>query len=271
MAIADIPGGRLAYTVAGRPLEGGRSPLVLLLPQSGGPLGIDAFIDGLARHHAVVTYDQRGTGESSPMPDELTMATQAGDVVALLDVLGIERAGLVCHSTGCGIGIALARAHPERVSQLVLASPWTHADGHLTTMQNLRVAAARALDPAAYAHFNAALLFPPAFRRAHQAGFERIAAAAEGRPQDADVIARRLAAILAFDARALLPAIGQRALVIAAKDDQLMPVWFARKAAEMLPAAELVELDEGGHMILETQAAAVLEAVGRFLSSGDRG
>lgn len=133
-------------------------------------------------------------------------------------------------------------------------------------MQNLRIAAARALAPTPYAQFNAALLFPPEFRRAHQSGFDQMAASAPAKPQDADAIARRLTAILAFDARPLLPTIRCRTLAITARDDQLMPTWFAAEVARLIANAQLMELDGGGHMILETRAADVTSAVLSFLS-----
>lgn len=265
MAIADVAGGTLSYALTGQPLGSQQPPVALLLPQSSGPLGVTPFISRLAKRHAILTYDQRGTGGSSPMPGDMTMATQAGDVVALLDAVGAQRATLVCHSTGCGIGLAVAVAHADRVARLVLASPWTHADAHLETMQNLRIAAARALDPVQYARFNAALLFPPEFRRAHQAAFDRLAEAAVDQPQDAGIIERRLKAILAFDARTVLPAIAHDALIVAARDDQLMPIWFAREAADLLASAKLIELDGGGHLVLETRAGETADVVLRFL------
>ena len=265
MPIADIPGGSLHYDVAGAGLASDRVPLVLLLPQSAGPVGITSLIDGLAKYHAVITYDQRGTGGSSPAPETMSMATQAADLVGLLGALNVGKANLLCHSTGCGIGISVAAAHAERLDKLVLTSPWTYADPHLTTMQNLRVAAARALDPVQYAHFNAALLFPPEYRRAHQAGFERLAIEASDRPQDADTIKRRLDAILAFDARPHLAAFRIRTLIIAAQDDQLMPAWFAAEAARSIHGSELLELDGGGHMLLETRTSEIVDAVLRFL------
>ncbi len=265
MPHAEISGGRLHYEIIERGLNTKQTALALLLPQSTGPIGLESFIDRLARHHNVITYDQRGTGGSSPMSDTMSMATQATDFIGLLDALGVQRTALLCHSTGCGIGLSVAAKHPERVTALILASPWTYADAHLTTMQRLRIAAARALDPIQYAYFNAALLFPPDYRRAHQAGFERLATKALERPQDANEIEHRLSAILAFDARPLLPTIRSATLVISARDDQLMPIWFASEAVHTIPDSELLELDGGGHMILETRATEVSENILQFL------
>lgn len=252
----------LAYEVAGEGM-----PVLLLLPQSTGPAGRVALHNGLAAQHRVVRYDQRGTGASSPSSTQLTMAQQAADALAVLDHAGIERAHLFCHSTGCGIGLALAATYPHRVARLCLTNPWTHGDTHLHTMQHLRIAAAKALDATHYAQFNAALLFPPDFRREHAQGFAQQAARAPEHPQDAQDIAQRLQAILAFDARPLLPDIHAPTLVMGARDDQLMPHWFARDAAASLPDATLVVLDDGGHMLPETRPVHVLDAVLRHFEA----
>lgn len=266
MPMGDVRGTTVHYEVAGA-----GTPLVLLLPQSKGPAGTDKLIDGLAGKHTIITCELRGTGRNDPLHGELSMASMAEDVVAVLDALDPGPVHLVCHSTGCGIGLSLAAGHADRVAALVLATPWTHADDHLHTMQTLRKAAARALDPEQYARFNAALLFPPDFRRLHAAGFARMAAEAPAKPQDADDIARRLDAILAFDARALWPAIRCPTLVVAARDDQLMPPWFAEEAAQHIEGAELAVFDGGGHMLPETRTEDFTETVLGFLSRELRG
>ena len=191
------------------------------------------------------------------------MAGRAGELEGLLDALGIDRALLFCHSTGCGIGLAFAASRPERVSGLVLANPWSHGDAHLTAVQRRRVAAARALDPCRYARFNAGLLFPPDYLRAHAEAFE--AQAKSAAPQDAGGIEARLEAILAFDARPLAPGLSCPALVATAADDQLMPPWFGAELAALIPGAVHLALDGGGHMLPETRADALAGAVLDFL------
>ena len=185
------------------------------------------------------------------------MQLLSGEAQALLDALDIARVHLLCHSTGCGIGVAMTAASPARVASLTLISPWTHGDAYLRAAQNLRIAIARVLDPVAYARYNAALLFPPEYRNAHFDGFDRSAEACARQPHDAQAIARRLHAILDFDARPLLAGIECPALVVSAPDDQLMPAWFARETAQLLSAAHLVELDGGGHMLPETRGESL--------------
>lgn len=260
MPLASTPSGPIAYA-----RSGSGAPLVLCLPQSGGPVGVGPFVEALEELFSVIRYDQRGTGGGLPPanPNAVTMADRAEEVAALLEALEIPRAHLFCHSTGCGIGLAFASAYPERVDRLVLATPWQYGDPHLTTMQNLRIAAARALSPRDYAIFNASLLFSPTYRRAHEAGFAAQAAGAP--PQDADQIASRLHAILAFDTRPVTPRIHAPALVISSDDDQLMPYWFGRDIAASMPNARYEEIHGGGHMLPETKTEVMVGLVKSFL------
>ena len=117
--------------------------------------------------------------------------------------------------------------------------------------------------PYRYAWFNASLLFPPDHRRAHAEAFERLARNAS--PQDADGIEARLEAILAFDARPLAPGLTCPTLVATAADDQLMPPWFGAELAALIPGAARLALDGGGHMLPETRADALADAVIAFL------
>lgn len=260
MPFAGAEGARIHYQ-----LHGAGPPVALVLPQSSGPTGRAPLIDGLARQHRVLTFDQRGSGRSDAAPAQQNMASMADDLCRLLDELALDRVHLVCHSTGCGIGQSLASAWPDRVARLVLSAPWTHGDPYLSAMQNLRKAAAAALDPEQYERFNAALLFPPQFRRDHEVGFAAMARQARTHPQDAADLARRLDAILAFDARTLWPRIRCPTLVLVALDDQLMPPWFARETAAGIHAAQLHELDAGGHMLPETRTPEFLHQVSTFL------
>ena len=261
MPQATVQGLTLHYTVAG-----GGEPLVLLMGQSTGPAGRDDLLQGLAEHYTVITHDQRGTGRSQKVQEGASIETLATDVVGLMDVLGIGKAHLLCHSTGCGMGHSIAASHSGRVDKLILAAPWAYADEHLTGIQELRKAAAVALSPEQYARFNAMLLFPPEFRREHAAGFARAAARAKDHPHDASAIAARLDAILAFDARGLWPAINCPTLVMVSRDDQVMPQWFGVDAARAIAGARLFEFDGGGHMLPETRTQAFLETVHAFLN-----
>jgi pimeloyl-ACP methyl ester carboxylesterase len=74
----------------------------------------------LAGRYRILSYDARGYGASPPPQAPFS---QLGDLVAVLDHVGVPRAALAGHSGGGGTAIGLALAHPERVSALALLAP----------------------------------------------------------------------------------------------------------------------------------------------------
>ncbi|HYC56990.1 MAG TPA: alpha/beta hydrolase [Candidatus Binatia bacterium] len=75
--------------------------------------------------HRVLTYDRVGYGYSSRSPDtadRYTYASNANDLVRLLDVLGIPRVTLVGWSYGGAVAETFAQTWPDRVTHLVLVA-----------------------------------------------------------------------------------------------------------------------------------------------------
>ena len=70
----------------------------------------------------LIFADHRGQGGSDKPRDAsaYALATRVADAVAVLDVLGIERAHFLGSSWGARLGFALGEHAPERVLSLVL-------------------------------------------------------------------------------------------------------------------------------------------------------
>ncbi len=256
-----IKDAQIYYEVVGQ-----GSPLVLTTGQGTGPQARAALIEGLARQHRVLVYDQRGTGRSEAVPQGQSMDELADDIVGLMDAAGFDQAHVLGISTGTGKATSLAARHPQRVQRLVLAAPWTHGDEELHILQNMRKAAARCLPPDHYVHFNALLIYPPEYRREHAARFRALAEQALQSAQDAEGIAARLDAILRFDARPLYPRISCPTLVVGARDDLVMPFWFAEAAARAIAGARLATVEHGGHLFAETSSDEFLRLALPFLA-----
>lgn len=112
----------------------GSGPDVVLIHGLTGDLSIwmlSRLMPVLAETNHVTAYDLRGHGYSDAPPKGYTSSVQAGDLLALLDVLGIERARLVGHSFGAVIALHAAVIAPERVEALVLSDPYYPALRHL--------------------------------------------------------------------------------------------------------------------------------------------
>lgn len=88
----------------------------------------------------VIAPDQRGFGGSDKPQDKNAYAIEQvlGDVVALLDQLGLDRVRLVSHDWGAAVGWSLAALYPERIEQHAALSV-----GHITSLWNAGLAQRR--------------------------------------------------------------------------------------------------------------------------------
>ncbi|MDJ1017619.1 MAG: alpha/beta fold hydrolase [Paracoccaceae bacterium] len=76
-------------------------------------------MEALERAFTVVTFDTRGHGASGVAKTPFTFSTLAADVIALMDVIGIDKARFMGLSLGGMTGLALALERPERVDRVI--------------------------------------------------------------------------------------------------------------------------------------------------------
>ncbi|MGW6796312.1 alpha/beta fold hydrolase [Streptomyces chartreusis] len=77
------------------------------------------LITHLPPHLRAVAIDLAEHGDSRSSRTDFSIEAFAGDVVAVLDAEGIDRATLVGHSLGGAVGVELARLHPDRVDAVI--------------------------------------------------------------------------------------------------------------------------------------------------------
>jgi pimeloyl-ACP methyl ester carboxylesterase len=127
----DISVNELSFHV----VDEGLGPAVLLLhgfPDSSAlwRYQIGPLVDSGRR---VIAPDLRGFGASARPIDvgAYTVPALLGDVLGILDALGVEQADVVGHDWGAALGWALAGAAPQRVRRLVALSVG-HPAGYFT-------------------------------------------------------------------------------------------------------------------------------------------
>ena len=79
------------------------------------------YVDALTDSYRVIVMDARGHGRSDKPHDEAayTMELRTGDVLAVLDVIGVDRVHYWGYSMGGRTGFALLQWHPDRVISFV--------------------------------------------------------------------------------------------------------------------------------------------------------
>lgn len=91
-------------------------------------------IDVLTQSHRVLRYDTRGHGNSECVLGPYSFDDLVGDLIGLMDEVGIETADILGLSLGGMTALGLALDHPDRVDRLIVCdaradAPADYADG----------------------------------------------------------------------------------------------------------------------------------------------
>lgn len=224
-------------------------------------------VPSFARWYRVVTFDNRGAGDSDKPAEPYSIALFADDTAALMDTLGIERAHLYGQSMGGLIGQEFALRHPQRLRGLALGC--TTFGGPRSVPLSPQAAALLAgmpsLPPEQAVERVMELFYSPRYRREHAGeARQRIGSYLPLRTPP-DAYARQLAACLGFDAYDRLPEIAAPTLVINGAEDALIPAENSRIMAQRIPGAELVLFPEVGHLYFHEVPEEADAAVADFL------
>jgi 3-oxoadipate enol-lactonase len=98
----------------------GVGPPVLMVHGLGGTTNFyQVQAQALAERFQVIRVDSAGAGRS-PVSNQISIGSHAGDLAVLLEQLGVSGAAVIGHSMGTLVVRTLAAQHPALVSRLVL-------------------------------------------------------------------------------------------------------------------------------------------------------
>jgi pimeloyl-ACP methyl ester carboxylesterase len=225
----------------------GSGPALLLVP------GIPAtsadwfpFADGLTERFTTIVYDNRGSGRSDAPVGPYSTPQLAGDAVAVLDALGVQRAHVFGVSMGGMIAQELALGFPDRVDRLVLGC--THARTTGAVRPRREVSLAFAFETEDWAE-RMSVLAPFAF--APDVDPQLLAAFIDQKSRDAQPdhgYRGQIAAVLAHDALERLGSIEQPTLVITGAQDAVIPAENSETRRHHIPGAQLETIAGAGHL-----------------------
>jgi pimeloyl-ACP methyl ester carboxylesterase len=243
-----------------------RDPVLLLHGQPGSAGDWNRVRATIGARIETIAIDRPGwDGDSAPVD----LDGNARAARAALDAAGAERAVVVGHSFGGAVAAWLAATSPDRVRALVLAAPSANAESLLWLD---RVLAAPGLgfvaSAAALAGSGVALAARPLRARvARDLELEERYLRSAGRI----LVAPRAWWAFFLEQRLLLrdlPMLESRldrisapAKIVIGTADRIVPVSSARRLAEQLPNAELIELRRANHLLPQQRAERLAEIV----------
>ena len=246
--IARVNGVRIAYTV-----QGAGAPVVLImgyrLSSAAWPNG---FIEALAAHFTVVTFDNRGTGLSEKPLDGYALSNMAADVRSLLDHLGIERTHVLGYSMGGAIAQEFALRYPARLLALILCATFCggskaiYAKPHvLRTLHELE-----GLLPEEAARQIWSVTYSPAYLQANRQVVEIQMRREVANPTPLHAADLQFQALAEFDSSSALSSISAPTLVLTGASDQLVPPRNSKIIADLIPHSRLVVIPGCGHRVM---------------------
>ena len=248
----------------------GHGPAITLV--HGFPLShriYDTQFRSLSHQYRVIVPDLRGFCKSplGMSPEEVTIETYADDVAAILDTLGVEKTILGGLSMGGYIAFAFWRKYPERVQGLILMNTRAAADSEegrqnrYALMERVRQEGLAPLIESMVPK-----LVAPSTLKGKPHVIRKLRHIMEGATVDG-VIAALHAMAHRPDSRPLLPHIHVPTLVIAGREDALIPVEEAEEMALHIPHATLQIVPQAGHLVTMERPRMTTRLIQHFVAS----
>lgn len=222
-----------------------------------------------AAGHRVILLDHRGTGRNrDTLSDGLTIADMADDALGVLDQLGVTRCRFVGHAIGALIGFAMELARPGVIERMVAVNAWARTSPHTARCFRVRLDLLDHAGVEAFIRAQPMFLLPANWMAANPDRIAADEAAALAHFPGADTVHKRIGAALVFDIDAALDRIAMPVLVVAARDDVLVPSDCSVHLAAGLPHGILAMQAYGGHSCNITEPDAFNALTTPFLLNG---
>lgn len=228
--------------------ERGDGPAFIFIPGLVGLLDAwDYQVSEFSQNYRCISFDHRGTGDSDKPANAYSTEAIAGDVIALMDRLGIAKAVVAGTSTGGCVLQNLAIDHPDRLVACIFSNTWVKADEYFTRVQMTRKRIALAYGPEEYVRLSSlftsgAMQFRYNLDRVMELERRALATVAP-----VEVLAGRLDMTLAHDRSSELHKITTPSLIIGTRDDATVPFYQSEDLHNGIASSRLVIVEEGGH------------------------
>lgn len=223
------------------------------------------FLPGLLEDADVFTQVIGGLRERADcvVADLTRSATIAGMADDAMERAGEGRFGLVGHSMGGYVALEIMRRVPERVERLALINTNARPDSPEATANRRRLMALAGRDfPAVNAAQLPLKLHPSQLQNTEVTGTIGTMALAVGKEA---YLRQQEAVIGRIDSRSFLAQIRCPTVVIAGRQDQIMPLEIVKELADGIAGATLTVIEDCGHMATLEHPATVIASLQQWL------
>ncbi len=262
MPMAKISDLNIHYEVRGL-----GEPLLLIMGYRGsGYMWGDELLAPLSRFFQVITFDNRGTGDSDKPNSVYTLPMMAEDAAGLLRYLDIPRAHVFGVSMGGMIAQELVLHYPKQVDRLILGC--TNCGGPNAILPPMHVLE-KLLVPPDMPREEAIrrqwpVMFNPDFVKHHPDVLDRLTARSMEHPTPLYSAIRQAMAVQRFNTYGRLGQIVAPTLVVTGSADMIIPHENSLLLADRIPGATLEMLPGAGHAFFWEQPVEVVELLSEF-------
>jgi len=229
------------------------------------------WIDALSEKTKLIRYDERGSGLSDWVAEDISFTAMITDLESVVDAAGLDRFTLLGVSQSCAVSVAYAVRHPERVSGLILyggfVKGWRkRSDSHEVATHEAMTALIRegwGQNNPVFRHLFTAMFIPGA-DQVQMDWFDELQRISVS-PGNAGRLHEAFGDI---DASDVLSQVTVPTLVLHARKDAVVPFQCGREFATGIPGARFVDLDSANHILLANESAfeQFVREVTRFVS-----
>lgn len=212
----------------------------------------------------VIVFDKRGQGLSDRVAEQ-TLEERIGDVRAVMDAAGSDRATIYGWSEGGPMSLMFAATYPERTSALVLYGTFASVKSEPFSVTREQY---EQILQEVEAHWGEGILLavnaPSAL--GDEAMVQRVAQLERASASPGSILAL-MRANYELDVRHLLPSVRVPTLILHRVGDALVPVAAGRYLAEHIPEARYVEIPGIDHLVLDNETQDIIaDEIEEFLT-----
>lgn len=225
----------------------------------------DEMVDRFKDRFHILRYDTRGHGGTAAPPGDYTQDALAGDVVAILDALKIQRVHFCGISIGGQTGLGLAIHHPKRLLSLTAANARYDVPVPVMKAWDERIAVVEKGGTDAIAGPTVARWFHGDYPAKHPDRVARIHAMFKNVSKQGYIGCA--IAIRDLNYREALAKIDLPVLLISGKEDSSATEDMVNTMHGMIRGSKLEMLSPAGHLTVVEQPGAFGDALDKFLAS----